>query len=374
MNISVFLLLFAALFLVGKGGNGENGGKGGKGKGGNGGGRNSGSSPSNILKYNQKGVSTGPGQPVAVEKGPCHDIKCKGLFQVPVPPSCECRCPGPADQASCPPAKTFDDNICECVCRDINFNCFGNADFDFDECNCVCRLHQGDCGPQERVDPTRCLCVDIPPPPPPPPPACTLQCRGTNQYLDGEKCQCKCRKFLVKKTYRHGRSLYEENDFEDQLEDNFEEQLEDDFEQQLEDELQHKRSLSRKGFRNSQRRFGSRIGKPRVSKPRIAKPRISKPRTGIFSKPRTGIFSKPRPGIFSKPHVSKTGTVTPRISKPRTGIVSKPRTGTFSKPSIGTNSKPRIAVPEPRVTVKPVYSQSCPAGKRVDYNTCVCYW
>ena len=157
MKISVFLLLFAALFLVG------NGGKGGKGKGGNVSGR-----------YNQKGVSTGPGQPAAVEKGPCHGIKCKGLFQVPVPPSCECRCPGPADQASCPPEKTFDDNICECVCRDINFNCLGNANFDFDVCNCVCRLHQGDCGPQQRVDTTRCLCVDIPPPPPPPPSSTSL--------------------------------------------------------------------------------------------------------------------------------------------------------------------------------------------------------
>ena len=250
--------------------------------------------PRNQFRNKQKGVSTGPEQPVAVEKGPCHDIKCEGLFQMPVPPSCECRCPGPANNTSCSPQKAFDDNICECVCRDINFNCPGKADFDFDVCNCVCRLHQRDCGSQQKVDVNRCTCVDIrsPPPPPPPRPVCSFKCRGANQYLDQEKCQCKCQRFLIEKTSRyfshrrHGRSLPAETDLEGALED----------------ELQQKRSMSRS---------------------------------------RSSSFSS-----FSRFH-SKTK------SRSRDRNVS------------------RVAV---RPNPSPLYAQSCPAGKRVDHKSCVCYW
>ena len=182
------------------------------------------------LRHKQNGVNTGPEQPVPEEKGPCHDTKCEGLFQMAIPPSCECRCPDPAEQ-TCPPEKRFDRNICECLCRDINFNCPGSSDFDFDVCNCVCKLQRSDCGPRETLDLNICTCTTSPapptntPPPPPSPPTCSLQCEGPNQYLDRRSCKCQCRRFLIEKTgsnfpyYRRGRSLSQETGFEEELED-----------------------------------------------------------------------------------------------------------------------------------------------------------
>ena len=165
-------------------------------------------------------------EPEIIVLDPCAGTECTGLFQVPIPPSCECACPGPVPD--CPPEKAFDGDLCECLCRDINVNCPGQADFNFDTCNCVCPLRENDCGPRERFDPNGCTCIEIssplPPTRPQPPPGCSLEaqldCQGYTKYLDPRTCQCKCRRFLVKKTYhnyspryhnyRHGRSpLYE---------------------------------------------------------------------------------------------------------------------------------------------------------------------
>ena len=87
----------------------------------------------NKFPFKQKGVSTDSKEQEVKEKGPCDGTKCKKLFQMPVPPSCECMCPGPANR-TCSPEKVFDDNLCECLCREINFDCPGNSNFNFDVC------------------------------------------------------------------------------------------------------------------------------------------------------------------------------------------------------------------------------------------------
>ena len=214
--------------------------------------------------------------------GPCAGIRCRGIFQEPVPPSCECMCPG-HDQ-TCSPKKRFNDNICECLCRDINLHCPGKSDFNFDECNCVCPLHENDCGPKKKFNPKSCACIKVPSPPAPPSPTCPrkaeLKCRGDTQYLDPRTCKCRCRRFLVKKTYhhysrhyyRHGRSPY----------------------------ASHYNEESR--FRRSRRTHGS---------------------TGH----------------------SKSG----------------------SKRSRNTHNRNRARY-------SPVYARSCPAWKRANHKTCVCYW
>lgn len=146
---------------------------------------------------------------------PCAGVKCSGFYKTPVPPSCECKCPSHVDQ-KCSEQKVFDDNLCECLCRDININCPGKSDFNFDTCNCVCPLRKDDCKSNEKLDPNRCECIKVHSPPTSrPPTSCPkLECRSDTQYWDPNTCKCRCRRFLVKKTYhyhhyRHGRSLYE---------------------------------------------------------------------------------------------------------------------------------------------------------------------
>ena len=168
---------------------------------------------SNKFPFKQKGVSTDSKEQEVNEKGPCDGKKCKKLLQMPVPPSCECMCPGPANR-TCSPEKVFNDNLCECLCREINFDCPGNSNFNFDMCNCVCQLKKSDCGPQKTLDPDQCICVIDQPQSSTPKPAqshhtCSLQCRGTNQYLDHRACKCCCRRYLIKQAtdnfnYRRG--------------------------------------------------------------------------------------------------------------------------------------------------------------------------
>ena len=128
-----------------------------------------------------------------------------------VPPSCKCQCPSNSDK-NCFPQKIFDDNICECICRDININCPGKSDFNFDVCNCVCRLHREDCGQGKKLNPSGCVCDDIEvpptdstPEPQPPTPHCpsdaARKCQTDTQYLDPQTCKCICRRYLVKKPY-----------------------------------------------------------------------------------------------------------------------------------------------------------------------------
>lgn len=157
-----------------------------------------------------------------IERWPCANVRCNKLYQRPVPSSCECKCPDEVDQ-KCPENKEFNDNICECLCRDININCPGKSDFDMDTCNCVCPLQKDDCKTYEKLDSNSCKCIKVhSPPTPPSPSSCPkLECQSDTQYWDPNTCKCKCRRFLVKKTYyrynRHGRSIYKpEFDGEDE--------------------------------------------------------------------------------------------------------------------------------------------------------------
>lgn len=163
------------------------------------------------LDRRDKFIDLDPNNDVEVleELDPCGGApKCRGLFQIRVPPSCECACPSDSDK-NCSPQKIFDDNICECICRDINVNCPGKSDFNFDVCNCVCHLNEEDCGLGKRLDPSRCVCTDIEVPPTPeqqPPTSqcpsnAAWKCKRDTQYLDPQTCTCVCRRYLVKKPY-----------------------------------------------------------------------------------------------------------------------------------------------------------------------------
>ena len=173
----------------------------------------------------------------------------------------------------------------------------------------MCQLKKSDCGPQETLDPDQCICVIDQPQSSTPKPAqshhtCSLQCRGTNQYLDHRACKCRCRRYLIKQAtdnfnYRRGRSPSHKIDFEEELED----------------ELQLRRSPSNWEF-NSFHRFNSDWRSS--SRPTNSKSKFDFSRSG------------------------RRGHVAAGVGLP--------------------------------LQSTEVYVQSCPDGRRVDHQTCVCHW